>query len=72
MIEKGIPFSDGRSLIKRKCKYPWRDMEVGDSFLVTHVGQKAMAVTAKYHARKTGWRFRASTVENGVRVWRIA
>lgn len=72
MIEKGIPVTDGRSLRKGCCKYPWADMEVGDSFLVTHVNQKAMATTAGYHSRKTGRKFKASKVENGVRVWRIA
>jgi len=72
-IERGIPVQDGRSgANKRRTKYPWRDLEVGDSFLATGVTQNAMATTGRYHAQKTGWTFRCATVSGGVRVWRIA
>lgn len=70
-IEKGVPFRDGRT-DGRRPKYPWSDMEVGDSFRVEGVTRNAMSATARYHAKKTGRTYRAATEGTGVRVWRMA
>ena len=63
-IEKGIPMP---AHTKRKPKYPWADMEVGDSFVVPGtrrpIPPKAL--------RADGWRWRTSVEEGGVRVWRV-
>lgn len=56
------------------AKYPWRQMAIGDSFLVTDtsaskVGSAASSFT-RFHAREM--KFMVRTVKDGVRVWRIA
>lgn len=66
-IEKGIPLpSHGNA------KYPWAAMEIGDSFLVTHIPMKSIqriaSAAGPVHQRK----FSTRTVDGGIRVWRIA
>lgn len=62
-IEKDIPIPKNR----RKQKYPWHDMEVGDSFLIQRNTLSMGAVNDRYSPKK----FIARKVENGVRIWRI-
>lgn len=33
-IERGVPLTNASPHAGRKAKYPWRSLEVGDSFLV--------------------------------------
>ena len=66
-IEKNVPLSPRSS---HRLKYPWAEMQIGDSFFVTGVNQKSMAMTAKYQTEKTGKTYLARTVDGGVRVWR--
>ena len=69
IIEKDIPPPPrGLHLIK----YPWADMEIGDSFFVTGVSRNSMSMTARYQTQKTGKSYTARKVEGGVRVWRDA
>lgn len=70
-IEKGVPFKDGRA-DGRPTKYPWAEMEVGDSFVVYDASRNAMSATGRYHTRKTGKVYRASTEDDHVRVWRVS
>lgn len=73
MIEKGVPFVCGRARANiARTKYPWAKMKVGDSFLATGKSLGAMASLCSYHSRKTGNEYRASTTDDGVRVWRTA
>lgn len=74
-IEKGIPVaSDGR---ERQHKYPFAEMEVGDSFFVDNVqsGDKTY-VSISSASRGYGYRhnkkFKQRSENNGVRIWRIA
>lgn len=88
-IETGIPLppvrnpgSSGRR--SRHRKYPWRTMEIGDSFLFPLDGrdpQRAMSLAASNYnsapIRETGRRFAARILvkrngERVVRVWRVA
>lgn len=65
-IERDVPMPDKRRH-GRKSKYPWGDMEVGDSFLV--IGRdKKLPVPKHLKPRKFEQRF----IEGGVRVWRTA
>ena len=54
---------------KKNAKYPWREMEVGDSFFVPNT------TTAKTHlngaARAVCIRITIREMDRGVRVWRI-
>ena len=66
IIEKNIPISnDGRL-----CKYPFDQMEVGDSFFVPKdEAEKARSSAWKYAKRK-GMRFETRKEKDGARIWR--
>ncbi len=74
MIEKGVPFVCGRARANAaRTKYPWAEMEVGDSFLApSDKTLNAMSTACSYHSRKSGRTFRASTTPEGIRVHRLA
>jgi hypothetical protein len=72
-IDKGIPMErhGGRS----SGKFPWRQMDVGDSFLVpteadAQRAQRAAMGFGLYHG--TGFRAAYRRVLGGARVWRVA
>ena len=65
-IEKGIPITPRKSA-GRKSKYPWGEMEVGDSFFVP--GAKTAPIRPqKLH--EAGMKFTSRSVEGGFRIWR--
>ena len=70
-IEKGIPFprytKNGRSTNR---KYPWEEMEVGDSFF-TEKKVGTMASAAGHAGERLGMKFATKSENNGTRVWRI-
>lgn len=77
-IDKGVPMPGGKG-INGTSKYPFRDMEVGDSAFFAGSGpsgaeKNSADMWAKYN--KNGCRFASRTVtENGVkgvRIWRTA
>jgi hypothetical protein len=51
-------------------RYPWREMAIGDSFVLPapHSNPWAMAANA---GRKYGMRFVTRTVKGGWRIWRV-
>jgi hypothetical protein len=77
-IEKGVPIP---ARPKRADKYPFAQMEVGDSFAIPSSEFrppaliKSVAISA-YRSwalrNKSDWKFKACLVENGVRIWRTA
>ncbi len=63
----------------RPSIYPWRRMDVGDSFLA-RCDNNSIASTKLFNTltsclanarRKTGFRFRMERCVTGIRVWRI-
>lgn len=64
-IEKGIPLAWGF------YKYPFAEMEVGDSFLIPDMKIGRMGHIRKQAEMKTGFEFTCRTVPGGVRVWRV-
>lgn len=75
-IEKGIPLTcEGkRGPKKQGGRYPFAQLELGDSFLVKSTDKKTLtnAKQAAYlFAKKSGVRLVARTVKGGVRVWRV-
>lgn len=54
----------------RPFKYPFNEMEVGDSFLTGEPRSRISGAIGGYRKRH-GCKFAARTVEGGVRVWRI-
>ena len=68
-IETGVPVP---ALPAERVYYPWREMNVGDSFVARNT-RAALINNAKYRAeRRTGYRFVVRRVTAGYRVWRIA
>ena len=73
-IEKGVPLpkrsrGPGRP---RSGKYPFQQMEVGDSFLISNVASNSVACISGRWAKRTGFKFSQRKVEGGYRVWRVA
>ena len=66
-IDKRVPLP-----LARLGKYPWREMQVGDSFLVEREDQRAMGAKASTAGRRLGRKFATRVVEGGIRVWRVA
>lgn len=69
--KKGIPLPPPGT----RSVYPWRQMRVGESFLIAAKTQervKAAHAQVAAAATRTGRRFTARRIhaENGVRVWR--
>ncbi len=67
-IEKNIPIPPRKH---GNLRYPWREMEVGDSFLVTgkiakNFSGQCSSASYIYKPKK----FICAPVDNGVRVWR--
>ncbi len=67
-------------IVHSKFKYPWEDMEVGDSvFIAADKGEslfnlkRKVGPSARYYGNVTGKKFKTLMVreENGVRVWRV-
>ena len=76
-VEKGIPAPDYRTFENRRY-YPWKDMEVGDSFYVparTDEGvtklQVATSSTAIGAGKRLKTRYTVRQEGEGVRVWRV-
>lgn len=71
-IDKNIP-------LPVKFSFPFKEMEVGDSFLVCIDNSKSAYVQKqkvymamwKFCQNNTGKKFTTASVENGLRVWRI-
>jgi hypothetical protein len=62
-IEKGVPVPHGH----RTTKYPWPEMEIGDSFFAPTKSPNPTNAQKRY-----GYKFTCRTVDGGYRVWRIA
>jgi len=69
-IEKGIPITNSCG---RRPKYPWAQLQVGDSFLASGASNPMNVTNSRMLAeRKYGFKFAARSTPDGVRVWRIA
>ncbi len=75
-IEKNVTIPEVHS----KIKYPWPEMEIGDSVLIqAEKGEKLYSLkrrvgpSARYYGEKTGKVFKTliDHEQGGVRVWRI-
>lgn len=74
-IDKGIPVAPMPNGAGRMALYPFRQMEVGDSFFVPKTGQSITGPIAHAQSRMDAKFSRRTVTENGVtgtRVWRIA
>lgn len=77
-IDKNIPLSPKRPPIHRTSKYPWDEMEVGDSFLVRFGDKKTkrsvqstVVGAVVYRQKHSEHRYTTRALDEGIRVWRI-
>lgn len=68
-IEKNVPFPAG-SEIHGNEKYPWKQMEIGDSFFVERPF-KTFCAQAYWAGTRLNKLFKTKKENNGTRVWRI-
>lgn len=75
-IDKHIPVPQGRAGDPGVAKYPFAEMNIGDSVLFDEFkstsGNCSPATAARVHAHRTGKKFAARKTAEGVRIWRIA
>jgi hypothetical protein len=73
-IETGVPVPTRAT---RKSKYPFREMEVGNSFFVNdkdevnRTQQKLSAAAAMFCKKNPAYKFKTQTFDTGVRIWRV-
>lgn len=67
-IESGVPLPPARN----KRRYPYPQLQVGDSFFVPSMGQNEIANQAWRWGKKLGRTFETRKRPGGVRVWRTA
>jgi hypothetical protein len=69
-IDEGIPLPQGTA--GAKPKYPFRRMEIGDSFLIpAGVKRERLQNAARQYARLLGATFTARKTPEGFRLWRM-
>lgn len=66
-IDRGIPLPE----VKKFNHYPYKTMQVGESFFVPGVSVKLMCNNNGRMNKITGMKFTARKEKDGVRVWRI-
>lgn len=67
-IDKGVPYTGRRS-----TKYPWDQMEVGDSIFFSNEYKVATVRQSAYkYAKAAGMKFAVGVVQGGFRVWRLS
>jgi hypothetical protein len=77
-IEKNVPMADSPCGRGSRKKYPFDQMEVGDSFLILcKEGEEKRATSIRvsssmYRYTFFGKRFSQRSVKGGIRIWRVA
>ena len=71
-IEKGVPMPESNNL---RGKYPFEQMEIGDSFVIHDVQGRnvrtALSNAVAYYQNKSQQKFATRRVDGGWRVWRL-
>ena len=52
-------------------KYPWRSMNVGDSFFIPGASSRKTGAHTNAAGKRTGFKFTSRAVDGGVRIWRV-
>jgi len=64
-ISKNVPIPN------RGCKYPFADMEVGDSILFDREYANTIRASARYYFQKAGWKLISRSDGDKTRLWRV-
>ena len=77
-VDKGVPLPPASVVGRARRRYPWRELNVGDSFLVPiRKGQTVKALQRQIGSladsirNRSGMRFTVRQADDGVRVWRV-
>ncbi|MCS7232015.1 MAG: hypothetical protein RMJ67_07765 [Elusimicrobiota bacterium] len=68
-IEKNVPIT--KRIYQKRNAYPFRSLEIGDSFTVPLEEEKRIRTLASVWGKKLKKRFIVSREEEEVRVWRV-
>ncbi len=68
-IDKDVPLPVPAG---RTAKYPWAQMQVGDSFFIPGMTMKNFGGTAYTAGKKLGHKYVVRAQDDGLRVWRTA
>ena len=72
-IDKNIPMPKPPRGVGKKYNYPWKDMQIGDSFLYpSHVNYGTARGNVEVEKQRLGRKFALRTTPEGLRCWRIA
>jgi hypothetical protein len=71
VIEKGIPLPEGAAG-RPGDKYPFKNMEVGDSFAFPKEVRAAVARSAHYYGKAQNKKFSTRAVDDTARCWRVS
>lgn len=69
-VEKGIKVPPPRGGSGRHPKYPFYEMKIGESFVVTEERDR-IASAASYAGKRKAMKFATRVEGDGVRVWRV-
>jgi hypothetical protein len=69
-VEKGFPIPEVRKDSMRK--YPWKEMEIGDSFFLEGITRnRAGSICNGGMRNNSGKKFSYRSIDGGVRIWRV-
>jgi len=68
-VDKSVPLPEPK--LGRPKKYPFAEMEVGDSFFVPQEKVRSASKSASMYKAAHGGDFTRRSVEGGVRIWRV-
>lgn len=72
-IDKDIPLPPKKGGFGQPRKYPWNEMEIGDSFVLMAKNMPCASAGASTTGKRLGFRFTVRRENGGgFRVWRIA
>lgn len=71
-ITSGVPIPARGPGRKGKTKYPYGEMQVGDSIYVAGAQASSLQSMARRAMKDRGWRFTARPEADGARLWRVA
>jgi len=68
LIEDSVPFP-----VNKRHKYPFGTMEIGQSIFAANEKMKGnLHQASKMHGKSLGKKFIARSINDGLRIWRIA
>ena len=70
-VDKGVPMPP-KKYPPKKDKWPWTELEVGDSFFMKGAKRGTAYAVALNASRRLGRKFSVRQVDGGYCVWRIA